>query len=149
MTEMQERVEGSSYAGEGADTGTAVVGRWTGQHPLDAFVADPAGQPPLCDEEEFAALLEGIVADSAPRQFAIVHVYGDRVDGEVVAWGMCFDDGAEVVSEDGRVHFSVPSPEHALRRFRFGTRVTPRIVWYNADAATPADPGQAALPVIG
>ncbi|MGH3620579.1 MAG: hypothetical protein ACRDQ5_02160, partial [Sciscionella sp.] len=36
-------------------------------HPLDAFVVDPSGLTPLCDEPEFATILESMVADEAPR----------------------------------------------------------------------------------
>jgi hypothetical protein len=28
-------------------------------HPLDQFIPDPTGRPPLCDEGEFAEVLEG------------------------------------------------------------------------------------------
>lgn len=46
---------------------------------------DPATLPPVGSREEFTALVDTIVADSAPRMFAIVHEYGDRVDGWIVA----------------------------------------------------------------
>jgi hypothetical protein len=67
-------------------------------HPLDAAGPDPSGLTPLCDEPEFTAILESMVADEAPRLFAVVQEYGKRVDGMIVAWGMAFADHAEVVS---------------------------------------------------
>lgn len=47
-------------------------------HPLDALVNDPTGRAPLCDEARFAEILEGMVADNAPRLFAVVQEYGVR-----------------------------------------------------------------------
>ncbi len=108
------------------------------QHPMDAFVPDPSGRPPLGGEEEFAALLEGMVADNAPRVFAVVQEYGERVDARIAGWGMAFDDHVDVV--DGNVaHLGSPSPEAVVRRFGIGTRITPRLVWVNPDAATPTE----------
>jgi hypothetical protein len=146
MTGMQERVGRPS---EDAAIWIAQTDERGGRrHPLDVlaaqFAADVAGQPPLCDEEEFTAILDGIVADFAPRQFAIAVVYGERFDGEIVAWGMCFEEGAVIASTDRRHLMRVPSPEHALKRFRFGNHITPRIVWLNPGAATPAGHGEAA-----
>lgn len=108
-------------------------------HPLDELVPDPSGLEPVCDEERFAELLEGIVADGAPRVFAIVEEYGERVDGHIAAWGMAFDDRAEVISVQGGLRMSTRSAESALRGFGFGTRLKPRVVWVNPDAATPPD----------
>jgi hypothetical protein len=108
------------------------------QHPLDALVPDPSGRPPLCDETEFATILEGMVADNAPRVFAVVQEYGDRVDARIAGWGMAFDDHVDVVG-GGATHLGSPSPEDVVRRFRFGTRITSRLVWVNPDAATPTE----------
>jgi hypothetical protein len=105
------------------------------QDPLDAFVTDPSGRPPLGSEDEFAAILDGMVAANAPRRFAVVQEYGDRVDARIAGWGIAFDDHADVIGEGNVVHFGVPSPEDVLRCFRFGTRVTPRLVWVD-----PAEP---------
>lgn len=109
------------------------------QHPLDVFVRDPSGLPPLCSEEEFAEILEGMVADEAPRLFAVVQEYGDRVDGRIAAWGMSFDDHADLVGVDGGVHLGVRALERAIRGFRVGTRITPRLVWVNPAAASPPE----------
>ena len=104
-------------------------------HPLD----DPSGLTPLCDEETFAGILEGMVADEAPRVFAIVQEYGERVDGYIAAWGMAFDHRAEVISVQGGLRISTRSAESALRGFDCGNRIRPRVVWVDPNAATPTD----------
>ncbi len=101
-------------------------------------MSDPSGLTPVCDEPEFAAILEEMVADEAPRLFAVVQEYGDRVDGRIAAWGMAFDDHAEVVSVTRKRRMSLPAPENALRLFKFGSHIRARLVWFNPDAATPA-----------
>lgn len=109
------------------------------RHPLDAFVPDPTGTPPLCDANRFAAILERMVADAAPRLFAIVQEYGDRVDAQIAAWGMAFADHAEVISVEGKLRMSLRAPESALRAFHFGSHVRARLVWLPSGANTPAD----------
>lgn len=96
--------------------------------PLDGFVPDPTGMPPLCDEPEFAELLNSIVAHEAPRLFAIVEEYGERVDGRIAAWGMAFTDHAEVVSAERTQRMSLQSPENAPRLFTFGSHIRARLV---------------------
>ncbi|WP_433263814.1 hypothetical protein ACQPZF_33290 [Actinosynnema sp. CS-041913] len=108
-------------------------------HPLDLYVPDPSGLTPLGDEARFATILERMVADQAPRLFAVVQEYGHRVDGAIAAWGMAFADHAEVVSVTGGMRLSLDEPEHALIAFRMGSRVRARLVWLNPDAATPSD----------
>ncbi|WP_424184047.1 hypothetical protein ACOBQX_19140 [Actinokineospora sp. G85] len=105
--------------------------------PLDAFVNDPSGLPPLCGEAKFAASLEGMVADFAPRLFAVVQEYGDRIDGRIAAWGMAFDGRADVVSVNGGLRMGLTAPEDALRSFAVGSHIKARLVWFNPDAATP------------
>ncbi|WP_235079375.1 hypothetical protein [Amycolatopsis orientalis] len=112
--------------------------------PLDAVVPDPSSLTPLCDEPEFAEILEELVADEAPRIFAVVQEYGERVDGRIAAWGMAFADHAEVVSVTRGLRMSLQAPENALRMFKFGSHVRARLVWLNPDAATPADDDEAA-----
>lgn len=90
---------------------------------------DPAGQPPLCDEPEFTALIEGMVADEAPRVFAVVQEYGCRVDARIAAWGMAFTDHAEVVSEDRQQRLSLPGAHSACRPNHFGSHIRASIVW--------------------
>jgi hypothetical protein len=97
------------------------------KHPLDLVYRDPAGLAPLCDEEEFAADLTELVADEAPRLFAVVQEYGERVDARIAAWGMAFDDHAEVA--EGGAWMSLRRPESALRRYKRGSFVHARLVW--------------------
>jgi hypothetical protein len=114
------------------------------RHPLDELVPDPSGLTPLCDEPEFAAILEEMVADKAPRLFAVVQEYGERVDARIAAWGLAFPDHAEVVSVEHTQRMSLQAPENALRLFRLGSHVRARLVWFNPDAATPAKDDEAA-----
>lgn len=41
---------------------------------------------PLCDEPEFAALVADLVADEAPRLFAVVQEEVPRIDGRIAAY---------------------------------------------------------------
>ncbi|GAB3483641.1 hypothetical protein [Amycolatopsis cihanbeyliensis] len=116
----------------------------THRHPLDAYVPDPSDKEPLCDEAEFRRELESMVADGAPRLFAVVQEYGERVDAWVVAWGMAFDDHVEVVAAEGKQWMSLRAPERALRRFKFGSHIRARLVWVGPDAATPSDDDEVA-----
>jgi hypothetical protein len=99
---------------------------------------------PLCDEPAFAAILEEMVADEAPRLFAVVQEYGERVDGRIAAWGMAFADHAEVVPVKRGLRMSLQAPENALRMFKFGSHIRARLVWFNPDAATPTEDDEAA-----
>lgn len=109
------------------------------RNPLDGFVPDPSGMQPLCGETEFATELESMVADEAPRLFAVVQEYGERVDAQIAAWGMAFDDHAEVVSVERGLRMSLREPDQALRGFNFGSHIRARLVWFNPDAATATD----------
>ncbi|WP_422647458.1 hypothetical protein [Actinoalloteichus caeruleus] len=108
-------------------------------HPPNMPASDPVELSPLCDELEFAQILEEMVADEAPRLFAVVQEYGERVDGRIAAWGLAFADHTEVASVEGGLRTSLQAPEGALRLFACGSHVRARLVWFNPDAATPAD----------
>ncbi|GAB2664149.1 hypothetical protein GCM10027271_23770 [Saccharopolyspora gloriosae] len=108
-------------------------------HPLDEFVNDPTGMPPLCDEEQFVEIMAGVVADSAPRLFAVVQEYGCRVDGRVAAWGMALPDRVEVVSVERGVRRSAATAEKSIVDFCFGAHIRPRLVWVDPAKATPED----------
>ena len=84
---------------------------------------------PLGDAEAFSALLAEMVADQAPRVFAVVQEYGDRLDGRIAAWGMAFDESVAVFGTSGNMFVSPRSPEDMTDRFRAGAGVTPRVVW--------------------
>gem|GEM_PF-4697425 len=66
---------------------------------------------------------------NVPRVFAVVQVYGDRVDRCIAGWGMDFGDHAEVVSTDRTLRMGLNAPEEAMRGFGGGTHIRPRIVW--------------------
>ena len=84
---------------------------------------------PLGDAETFAAMLAEMVADQAPRVFAVVQEYGDRLDGRIAAWGMAFDESVAVFGTNGNMFVGAESPEAVMDRFGAGGRVTPRVVW--------------------
>lgn len=94
---------------------------------------------PLCGEAEFNQMVAEMVADEAPRLFAVVQEYGEHVDGRIAAWGMAFEDHAEVVSVNGGACLGLRSPERAARKFSRRPNITARVVWVNPDAATPPD----------
>ncbi len=96
--------------------------------------AVPATQAPICDEPEFAALAENLVADFAPRLFALVEEQGERVDGRIFAWGMAFEDRAELVGAGRKIRGSFRSADSAHLMFSRCGKM--RLVWYNPDAAT-------------
>ena len=85
--------------------------------------------PPMCGEEEFAQLMSEMVAEEAPRFFALVQELGDRVDGRIAAWGMAFDDSTEIVGAEPGTHLTLRSPESAVHWFSRGEQVQARLVW--------------------
>jgi hypothetical protein len=107
----------------------------TPAHPLDRLVVDPTGRPPMCDEEMFVSILDEMVADEAPRMFAIVQEYGERVDARIAGWGMSFDDRAVAFDTEGTI-MKLQAAENALRGFGFGSHIRPRLVWVDPSLAT-------------
>lgn len=100
------------------------------------MLADPAPEhvPPLCDEDEFTQLIEEMVADEAPRLFAIVQEYGERVDARVAGWGMSFGDHAVAVTPNGGA-MVMRSAESTMRLFRGGPHHTARLCWAGPEPA--------------
>jgi hypothetical protein len=92
-------------------------------------------------EEEFAQEVAELVAEWAPRVFALVQEHGERVDGWVIAWGMAFDDHAEVISVGHGLRGTFPSAERARRAFSRRAKI--RLVWTDAETA-PRDDDHAA-----
>lgn len=84
--------------------------------------------PPLGGPEEYAELLAEMVAETAPRMFAVVEEYGERVDARVVGWGLAHADHVDVIGVDGGVHPGT-RPEHVLRRFARRDHTSARVVW--------------------
>ncbi len=104
-------------------------GRTEQRHPLDALVPDPKGLSPLGDESWFAEILSAMVTVAAPRLFAVVQEYGERVDGRIAAWGMAFEDHVDIVSVEGGIRMALPGPENVLPYFDRGSHVKARLVW--------------------
>ncbi|MFJ2111856.1 MULTISPECIES: hypothetical protein [unclassified Streptomyces] len=109
------------------------INTWTQPIPAPTLLTPltplPTGTQPLYGREEFATFLHAMVTDTAPRLFAVVQEYGVRVDGRVAAWGMAFEDHAEVISVEGHHRMRTVSPDRALRAYRGGAGVVPRLVW--------------------
>lgn len=78
---------------------------------------------------EFMERVGQMVTDQAPRLFAVVIEYGEQVDAEVIGWGMTLDEGAFMVTVDGRNQYALAEPENALRYVRSRTNTTPHLVW--------------------
>lgn len=94
----------------------------------DALPFSPPG--PLGTEAEFTALIEGMVAEFAPRLFAVVQEYGERLDGRLAAWGLAFDDHVEVLDADGRHYLSLGSVGRAAILYAEPPNVSTRVVWW-------------------
>lgn len=88
-------------------------------------------------------MLADLVASERPRLFTLCEEYGDRADGRVFAWGMAFEDRADVVGVGGRMRGSFCSPEAALRVLSRCRRL--RLLWCDPERAahgvTPDEPG--------
>ncbi|WP_063797511.1 hypothetical protein [Saccharothrix sp. NRRL B-16348] len=107
---------------------------------------DLDGLKPLCGEAEFAALLDDMALTSAPRVFAVVQEFGDRLDGWVAAWGMAFDGRAEVFAVDDHSRLSLGRPENALHLFTSERHhLRARLVWLPELDRRPGG-GQRSLP---
>ena len=107
------------------------------RHPADTPVPDPTNTPPWWDENQFASILEQLVADDAPRLFAVIQEYGTRLDAWIAAWGMAFDDHAEVISVEGSTRMSLQTPATALLGFHEADEhIHARLVWFNPEAIT-------------
>lgn len=112
----------------------------------DPADVSPDTLTPLCSEVEFAELIDELVADEAPRLFAVVQEYGERVDGRIAAWGMAFDDCVEVIGLDRGLRLSLHSAERAARTFRRPPLITVRVVWIKPEAHNRPEGDKAAWP---
>lgn len=100
-------------------------------HRADEPREDNAGSQALgpLGRQEFESPLHDIVRESAPRMFAVVQELGDCEDGAVAAWGLAFEDRADVVSVNGVSRLSARTPGSALRFFSGGSRTRARLIW--------------------
>ncbi|WP_229400310.1 hypothetical protein [Micromonospora okii] len=79
-------------------------------------------------EEEFQQALVELVNEFAPRRFAICEEHGDRIDGDVFAWGLAFTDGAVLWGDADSLAGRFRDAESAVRLFaRTGRRL--RLIW--------------------
>ncbi len=100
---------------------------------------EPLGdEEPLCGEDEFAQEVRELVADEAPRVFALVQEHGERVDGWIVAWGLVFEDRVEVISENSGLRMTVRSVERVQRAFSRRRKI--RLVWTDPATARRPEP---------
>lgn len=77
----------------------------------------------------FTELMAEMVADQAPRVFAVVLEFGEQTDAQIIAWGMELDEGAYMTTVDGRNQYALAEPENALMYVRRRSNTTPHLVW--------------------
>lgn len=82
-----------------------------------------------CDESAFTDLIDDMVAESAPRAFAVVQVYGKQRDARIAAWGLAWEEQVEIVGVGGGVRMCVRSPERACWMLSRADDVSVRLVW--------------------
>jgi hypothetical protein len=100
---------------------------------------EPTDPQTLADETEFANLITSMVADHAPRMFAIVLEHGDHLDAAITAWGLALNGSAYAVTADGKNQYLLAAPEQALQYVRRTANTTPHLVWVEPAAATPTE----------
>lgn len=78
----------------------------------------------------FEDWMDELVRVSAPRMFALVQETEDDLgrDGELVAWGLAFDDHAEVVAQDSGMRGTFASARSAVELFSRNTKL--HLVWH-------------------
>ncbi|MBP2322592.1 hypothetical protein JOF56_002977 [Kibdelosporangium banguiense] len=81
------------------------------------------------EDPDFPQLVAEMVADQAPRVFAIVLEYGEQIDAQVLAWGMALDESAYVVTVDGKNQYLLAEPENALKCVSTHPNTKPHLVW--------------------
>lgn len=96
-----------------------------------------SGLRPICSRARFTELVQNLVTDFAPRVFAVVQEHGDCVDADIVAWGMTFEDRAEVIDVSGGLRMSLRSPERALLAFPADDDYTTHLVWVGPELNKP------------
>ncbi|MET8746821.1 hypothetical protein [Streptomyces sp. NPDC004728] len=101
------------------------------RHPADDPGAGNADVEQLdsLGRQEFDALVQNLVQETAPRVFAVVQELGDREDAVVAAWGLALDGRTELITAEGVSRLSVRTPESALRFFSSGNGIRTRLIW--------------------
>ncbi|CAM3988154.1 hypothetical protein KIPE111705_34805 [Kibdelosporangium persicum] len=107
----------------------------TAQSTVDGNPTESATTRHAADGSDFATDVADMIADHAPRVFAVVLEYGDQIDAKIVAWGLALDDGAYMATVDGRNQYAMAVPESALKYVTARPDTTPHLVWVDAGAA--------------
>lgn len=81
------------------------------------------------DVTDFTTLVAEMVADQAPRLFAVVVEFGGHIDGKIVAWGMALNEHTYMTTADGSNQYVLAGPNSALRYVRSHPETTPHLVW--------------------
>lgn len=89
--------------------------------------AESGSEPGPISEEEFSRLVQVIVDDFQPRVFALVEEHGDRIDGELFAWGLEFEGRAAVFAPEGELYAKCDSATKAHHLFSRIRKI--RLVW--------------------
>ncbi|CAM3994312.1 hypothetical protein KIPE111705_35230 [Kibdelosporangium persicum] len=96
----------------------------------EQFTVAPGSTPNLVVyDTDFTTAVAEMVTEHAPRLFAVVLEYGEQTDARVAAWGMTLEDGAYMITADGKNQYVLAEPENALRYVRRHTNITPHLVW--------------------
>jgi hypothetical protein len=109
---------------------------------MSAMQSDNAMDDDLCwgsDEPgqslppgEYADEVRQLLAESAPRRFAIVQEWGDRYDARIAAWGLASADDAHIFAADGSRTLISGIPL-ALRAYTRKPYVTARVHWLDPE----------------
>ncbi len=97
----------------------------------DLTVPEPFGT-----KEEFTRAVADMVANSAPRLFAVVQEYGIRADARIAGWGLAHETHVDVIGTENCVYLGRSRPEDLLRHFHRRHLVTAHIVWPAPAAAS-------------
>ncbi|MGP4021620.1 hypothetical protein [Saccharopolyspora sp. 5N708] len=83
------------------------------------------------DNWTFTDWMNELVRVSEPRTFALVEEIEDRFgrDGELIAWGMQFDDHAELVGADGCMRGTFASAQSAVDLFSQTAKI--HLIWHS------------------
>nr|CEL13518.1 hypothetical protein [Kibdelosporangium sp. MJ126-NF4]CTQ99203.1 hypothetical protein [Kibdelosporangium sp. MJ126-NF4] len=107
----------------------------TNQHDTDQHTPAPSDPEPLTDDIDDQ--LARLVADQAPRLFAVAFEFDGPEEPVIAAWGMDFDDSAYMVTANGNTHFSLATADNALNYVRTGPSATSHLIWTTAKPAPP------------
>ena len=87
-------------------------------------------------EDELVTELKELSAEFAPYRFTLCQVDDDRQDGQIVGWGLAWDEEVIVYLVEARALMTAPSAERA--RQRLARKADMRLVWVDSPASNPA-----------